>query len=256
MNKFKLFVLILTIISLSTSCKRKKYTEVVEVPLPTSEEKLTMGLPEDVKADEGAFQLVSLPYKYDALIPSIDVLTMETHYSKHYLAYTNGLNKAIAGTELESLPIEDIFKKLDLNNSDVRNNLGGYYNHTLFFETIGPKNNGQPKDSLATKIDLDFGSFENFKTQFINTANSQFGSGWVWLVVDNNGKLQITNTQNQDNPLMPRAVIPGKPILGLDLWENAYYIDYKYKRKKYIDNYFNIINWDKVNEKFESAISK
>jgi len=256
MKKYQLFVIILIFIAFSTSCKRKKYTEVVEVPLPTSEEKRIMGLPEDVKADEGAFQLLPLPYKYDGLTPTIDVLTLETHYSKHYLAHTNALNKALAGTEIENLPIEDILKKLDLNNIELKNNVGGYYNHSLYFETIGSKNEGRPKDTLAAKIDLDFGSFENFKTQFIQTANSQFGSGWAWLVVDKYGKLQITTTQNQDNPLMPRAVISGTPILALDLWEHAYYLDYQYKRRKYIDNYFNIINWKKVSEKFEAAIAK
>ncbi len=255
MKNSQLFVLC-AIIALTISCKRKKYTEVVEVPLPTSEEKVTMGLPDDVKADEGAFQLIALPYKYDALVPNIDVLTMETHYSKHYLAYTNGLNKALAGTELESLPIEDIFKNLDLNNTELRNNLGGYYNHSLFFETIGAKKNEQPKDTLAAKIDLDFGSYENFKTQFTDAASKQFGSGWVWLIVNKYGKLEITSTQNQDNPLMPRALVAGTPILALDLWEHAYYLDYQYKRRKYIDNYFNIINWSKVNEKFEAAITK
>lgn len=253
MNKYPLFVISLLFIALSTSCKRKKYTEVVDVPLPTYEEKLTMGLPEDVSADEGAFGLVALPYKYDAIIPVIDVLTMETHYSKHYLGYTNGLNRALADTEQESSSIEDLLKSLDMNNTELRNNMGGYYNHSLFFETIGPRNNSKPKDSLAAKMNLDFGSFENFKTQFISTANTLVGSGWVWLVVDNAGKLQITTTQNQDNPLMPRATVAGKPILALDLWEHAYYLDYQYRRKKYIDNYFNIINWNKVNEKFEDA---
>ena len=218
MNKYPLFVISLLFIALSTSCKRKKYTEVVDVPLPTYEEKLTMGLPEDVSADEGAFDLVALPYKYDAIIPVIDVLTMETHYSKHYLGYTNGLNRALADTEQESSSIEDLLKSLDMNNTELRNNMGGY-----------------------------------FKTQFISTANTLVGSGWVWLVVDNAGKLQITTTQNQDNPLMPRATVAGKPILALDLWEHAYYLDYQYRRKKYIDNYFNIINWNKVNEKFEDA---
>ena len=201
MNKYQLFVISLLFIALSTSCNRKKYTEVVEVPLPTYEEKRTMGLPEDVSAEEGAFDLVAVPYAYDALIPSIDVLTMETHFSKHYLGYTNGLNKAIADTDLESSSIEDLLKSLDMNNTELRNNMGGYYNHSLFFETIGPRNNSKPKDSLAAKMNLDFGSFENFKTQFISTANTVIGSGWVWLVVDNSGKLQITTTQNQSNTL-------------------------------------------------------
>lgn len=238
------------------SCKRKKYTEVVEVPLPTAEEKLTIGSPDDVKAESGAFELTKLNYSYDALAPNIDAMTMEMHYSKHYLTYTNNLNKALAGSDQENIPIEEIFKKLDMNNSDLRNNIGGYYNHTLYFDIIGPKAGGKPTDTLASAIDKDFGSFENFKTQFEDASNKQFGSGWTWLLVDKTGKLQISSTPNQDNPLMPRAEIAGTPILGLDLWEHAYYLDYQYKRKKYIEAFFNIINWKKVSEKYEEVLSK
>jgi Fe-Mn family superoxide dismutase len=248
-----LLFLPLFVLSIS-SCKRKKYTEVVEVPLPTAEEKMTIGVPDDVKAETGAFEIFKLPYGYDALAPNIDAMTMEMHYSKHYLTYTNNLNKALAGTEQESIPIEDIFKKLDMSNSDLRNNLGGYYNHTLFFNCIGPKAGGKPSDTLASAIDKDFGSFDNFKIKFEDAANKQFGSGWVWLIVDKSGKLQVTSTPNQDNPLMPRAEIPGQPILALDLWEHAYYLNYQYKRKKYIDAFFNIINWKKVGEKYEEAL--
>lgn len=238
------------------SCKRKKYTEVVEVPLPSKEEKMTIGLPEDVKADAGAFELLKLPYNYDALAPNIDAMTMEVHYSKHYLTYTNNLNKALAGTELESLPIEEIFKKLDLNNADLRNNLGGYYNHTLYFDIMAPKAGGKPTDTLASAIDKDFGSFDNFKIQFEDAATKQFGSGWAWLIVDKAGKLQVTSTPNQDNPLMPRAVVAGTPILAIDVWEHAYYLNYQNKRKKYIEAFFNVINWKKVGEKYEEAIKK
>ena len=238
------------------SCKRKKYTEVVEVPLPSKEEKMTIGLPEDVKADAGAFELLKLPYNYDALAPNIDAMTMEVHYSKHYLTYTNNLNKALAGTELESLPIEEIFKKLDLNNADLRNNLGGYYNHTLYFDIMAPKAGGKPSDTLASAIDKDFGSFDNFKIQFEDAATKQFGSGWAWLIVDKAGKLQVTSTPNQDNPLMPRALVAGTPILAIDVWEHAYYLNYQNKRKKYIEAFFNVINWKKVGEKYEEAIKK
>ncbi len=238
------------------SCKRKKYTEVVEVPLPSKEEKMTIGLPEDVKADAGAFELLKLPYNYDALAPNIDAMTMEVHYSKHYLTYTNNLNKALAGTDLESLPIEEIFKKLDLNNADLRNNLGGYYNHTLYFDIMAPKAGGKPSDTLASAIDKDFGSFDNFKIQFEDAAIKQFGSGWAWLIVDKAGKLQVTSTPNQDNPLMPRAVVAGTPILAIDVWEHAYYLKYQNKRKKYIEAFFNVINWKKVGEKYEEAIKK
>jgi Fe-Mn family superoxide dismutase len=181
---------------------------------------------------------------------------MEMHYSKHYLSYTNNLNRVLAGTEFENVPIEDIFKKLDMTNSDLRNNLGGYYNHTLLFEIMSPKAGGKPKDTLSLAIDKDFGSFENFKTLFSDTATKQFGSGWVWLIVDKSGKLQITSSQNQDNPLMPRAEIAGIPILAIDLWEHAYYLSYQYKKRKYIDAFFNVINWKKVSEKYEEAIIK
>ena len=238
------------------SCKRKKYTEVVEVPLPSVEEKMTIGSPEDAKAEPGAFEIVELPFGYDALAPNIDAQTMEIHYSKQYVSFTNNLNKVIAGTESENIPIEDIFKKLDLSNTDIKNNLGGYYNHTLYFNIITPKGGGKPTDTLASAIDKDFGSFEEFKSQFKESANKQFGSGWTWLVVDKAGKLQITNTQNQDNPLMPRAEITGTPILALDLWEHAYYLNYQNNRKKYIENFLNIINWKKVGANFEEAINK
>jgi len=245
-----LFVFTLVLIS----CNDKKLTEVVEVPLPAAEEKMTIGVPDDVKAEEGAFEMVKLPYSYEALAPHIDALTMEMHYSKHYLTYTNNLNKVVAGTEMENTTIEDILKKLDVSNADLRNNAGGYYNHSLFWECMAPKAGGQPKDTLATAITRDFGSFEVFKTQLEDAATKQFGSGWAWLVTDKAGKLQITSTQNQDNPLMPNATIKGTPILALDVWEHAYYLNYQYKRKKYIDAFFNVINWAKVNEKYEEAI--
>ncbi len=252
---FKKSIFFISIIALVTlSCNRKKLTEVVEVPLPTAEEKMIIGNPEDVKADEGTFEMIKLPYSYDALAPSIDAMTMEIHYSKHYLTYTNNLNKVIVGTEQENMAIEDILKKLDISNADLRNNVGGYYNHNLFWESMVPKSGGQPKDSLATAITRDFGSFENFKTQFEDAATKQFGSGWAWLITDKSGKLQVTNTANQDNPLMPNAVIKGTPILALDVWEHAYYLNYQYKRKKYIDAFFNVINWKKVGEKYDEAL--
>jgi Fe-Mn family superoxide dismutase len=236
------------------SCNNKKLTEVVEVPLPSKEEKMLIGSPEDVKAEDGTFKMVALPYSYEALAPHIDALTMELHYSKHYLTYTNNLNKAIAGTELEQLPIEDVLKKLDVSIADLRNNAGGYYNHGLFWENMAPKSSGKPKDSLAVAINRDFGSFESFRNQFEEAASKQFGSGWAWLVTDKAGKLQITSTANQDNPLMSNAVIKGTPILALDVWEHAYYLNYQYKRKKYIDAFFNVINWKKVGERYDEAI--
>lgn len=236
------------------SCNRKKLTEVVEVPLPSAEEKLTIGQPDDVTAEEGQFPLAKLPYEYNALMPSIDILTMEVHYSKHYLTYTNNLNRIVAeDPTLADVAIEDILKKLDMNNADLRNNAGGYYNHTLFWDSMAPKAGGQPKDTLASIITRDFGSFEVLKNQFTDAAEKQFGSGWAWLVVDKAGKLVVTSTPNQDNPLMPKQTIPGKPILCLDVWEHAYYLDYQYKRKKYIEAFFKVINWKKVSERYLEA---
>jgi Fe-Mn family superoxide dismutase len=255
----KLFIIALSI-SLCvgfSSCKRKKLTEVVEVPLPSAEEKITIGHPDDVSADKGEFSLVKLPYQYTDLAPNINMLTMEMHYARHYLTYTNNLNRLVAAdATLTDLAIEDILKKLDLNNADLRNNAGGYYNHSLFFEGLKPKADAEPKDTLATAIIKDFGSFQSFKSQFSEAAEKQFGSGWAWLIVDKTGKLQITNTPNQDNPLMPKQLVTGTPILCLDVWEHAYYLDYQYKRKKYIDNFFNIINWKKVGERYEEAIKQ
>ncbi|MDD2820191.1 MAG: superoxide dismutase [Flavobacterium sp.] len=236
------------------SCNKKKYTEVVEVPLPTAQEKISVGIPDDVKAEDGAFQLEKLPYGYDALAPHISALTLEMHYSKHYLTYTNNLNKAIAGTPLENLTIEEVLSRLDLNDDAIRNNAGGFYNHSMYWKCMGPKAGGQPKGALSDAITKDFGSFENFVTAFKDAATTQFGSGWAWLVVDRSGKLQVTSTQNQDNPLMRNAIIQGTPILALDVWEHAYYLDYQYKRKNYIDAFFNVINWNKVEENYDATI--
>jgi len=239
------------------SCKRKKLTEVVEVPLPSAEEKITIGQPDDVLANEGQFSLIKLPYQYNELEPSIDILTLEVHYSKHYLTYTNNLNKIVeADATLKDLTIEELLKKADETNTDLKNNAGGYFNHGFFWEGMGPKSGGQPKDTLASVITKDFGSFEIFKTQFADAAEKQFGSGWAWLIVDKTGKLVVTSTPNQDNPLMPKQTISGTPLLNLDVWEHAYYLDYQYKRKRYIENYFKVINWKKVSERYEEAIKK
>ncbi|TDP59483.1 superoxide dismutase [Flavobacterium dankookense] len=257
MKKIFLVVVSLSLCFTLPSCNRKKLTEVVEVPLPSAEEKITIGQPDDVNAEDGPFDLIKLPYKYNELAPSISILAMEMHYSKHYLTYTNNLNKLVtADATLTDLAIEDILKKLDLNNADLRNNAGGFYNHGLFFESMAPKAGGQPKDTLAAAITKDFGDFENFKTLFSDAAEKQFGSGWAWLVVDKTGKLQVTSTPNQDNPLMPKQTVPGTPILCLDVWEHAYYLDYQYKRKRYIEAFFKVINWKKVGERYEEAIAK
>lgn len=257
MKKINFLLLSILLIIILISCNGKKLTEVdVEVPLPEVQEKIIVGHPEDVKANEGSFQLEKLPYAYDALSPNISALTMEMHYSKHYLTYANNLNKAVAGTELENLTIEEVVSKLDTNNPEIRNNAGGFYNHTLYWQCMAPKAGGQPKDTLAGAITKKFGSFSDFTTSFKEEAAKQFGSSWVWLIVDKSGNLQITSTQNQDNPLMRNAVVPGTPILALDLWEHAYYLSYQYKRANYVDAFFNVINWNKVSENYEAAIKK
>ena len=237
------------------SCNDNKLTEVVEVPLPTKEEKITIGSPDEVKADPGSFALTKLAFPYDGLAPAIRSLTLETHYSKHYLSYTNTLNKEIVSTEFENMSIEDILKKLDLNNAKLRQNAGGYYNHTLYFNILTPKEQ-TPKDTLSSAINKEFGSFNNLTNQFKGQATKQFGSGWVWLVVDKLGKLQVTTTDNQDNPLMKNALIPGTPIMGIDLWEHAYYLDYQNRKGSYIDAFYQHINWEKVNENYIEALKK
>ncbi len=196
------------------------------------------------------FLLPKLPYSYDALEPYIDAKTMEIHYTKHHAGYTANLNKAVAGSELSKKTIEEILKNLDMKNAALRNNGGGYYNHNLFWEIMGPKKGGRPAGKLAKAIALSFGSFENFKLEFSKAAATRFGSGWVWLNAEKNGKLSICSTPNQDNPLMPGTGCDGDPILGLDVWEHAYYLKYQNKRGDYIEAFFNVIDWDKVAEKF------
>lgn len=199
-----------------------------------------------------AFELPKLPYAYDALEPHIDARTMEIHYTKHHQAYINNLNAAIEGTDLANKNIEDILKNLDMENKAVRNNGGGHFNHTLFWEILAPNAGGQPTGALADAINTAFGSFETFKDTFAKAAATQFGSGWAWLCVKE-GKLEVCATPNQDNPLMPGVSCQGTPILGLDVWEHAYYLHYQNRRPDYINAFFNVVNWNKVAEKFEAA---
>ena len=192
-----------------------------------------------------SFQLPNLSYNHDALEPHIDSKTMQIHHGKHHAGYTNKLNAAIEGTDLEGKSIEEILKNLDMNNSAVRNNGGGYYNHCLFWEIIGPNCGGSPSGKLADAINKDFGSFDEFKSKFSAAAATRFGSGWAWLCVDSDGGLEVCSTANRDNPLMPGEC--GKtPILCLDVWEHAYYLNYQNRRPDYIDAFFNVINWEVV----------
>ncbi|MFN7118437.1 MAG: superoxide dismutase [Saprospiraceae bacterium] len=197
-----------------------------------------------------AFQLPDLPYAFDALEPNIDARTMEIHHGKHHAAYTTNLNNAIAGTELEGKTIEEILANVSKAPVAVRNNGGGFWNHNLFWLVMSPNGGGNPTGAVAEAITRDFGSYDKFKEQFSAAAAGRFGSGWAWLIKDGSGKLSITSTPNQDNPLMDLADVKGTPILGLDVWEHAYYLNYQNRRPDYISAFYNVINWDEVNRRY------
>ena len=199
-----------------------------------------------------SFTLPQLDYAYDALEPHIDARTMEIHHSKHHQGYTNKLNAATKGTENDSKDILDILSNLDMTNMPLRNNAGGYYNHKLFWEIMSPNGNNKMSDELKSAIDNSFGTFDNFKDSFSKAAATRFGSGWAWLCVKD-GQLQICSSANQDNPLMPSIGCGGTPILGLDVWEHAYYLNYQNRRPDYINAFFSVINWGVVSEKFNQV---
>lgn len=197
-----------------------------------------------------AFELPNLKYAFDALEPHIDAKTMEIHHDKHHAGYTSKLNDAVKGTDQEGKNIENILSNLDMENKAVRNNGGGYYNHNLYWEIMSPDGGGKPNGELAAAIDKDFGSFDAFKDAFSKAGAGQFGSGWAWLCVQEGGKLQVCSTANQDNPLMPGIGCGGTPILGMDVWEHAYYLKYQNQRPAYIEAFFNVINWDEVSKRY------
>ena len=197
-----------------------------------------------------SFQLPKLPYAYDALEPYIDARTMEIHYTKHHNGYTTNLNNAIAGTDLESKSIEEILDTLDMSNAAVRNNGGGFYNHTLFWEVMSPNGGGEPSGALADAINTAFGSYDSFKDVFSKAAATRFGSGWAWLCAHKGGAVEVCSSPNQDNPLMDGVGCGGTPILGLDVWEHAYYLNYQNRRPDYINAFFNVINWDEVSKRY------
>lgn len=200
-----------------------------------------------------AFELPKLKYAYDALEPHIDARTMEIHYTKHHQGYTTNLNAAIDGTDLAGKTIENILTNLDMDNKAVRNNGGGFYNHSLFWEVINPEGKGSLSGELKDAIEAEFKSFEAFKDAFSKAAVTQFGSGWAWLCVHKGGKVTVCSTANQDNPLMPGIGCGGTPILGLDVWEHAYYLNYQNRRPDYINAFFNIINWNEVERRYAEA---
>ena len=197
-----------------------------------------------------SFQLPKLPYAYDALEPYIDARTMEIHHSKHHNGYTTNLNNAIGGTDLEEKSILEILEDLDMSNMALRNNGGGFYNHDLFWQVMSPNGGGQPSGELAAAINEEFGSFDGFKEAFSKAAATRFGSGWAWLCVHKGGKVKVCSTANQDNPIMPEIGCGGFPILGLDVWEHAYYLNYQNRRPDYISEFFNVINWDEVSKRY------
>ena len=200
-----------------------------------------------------AFELPKLKYAYDALEPNIDARTMEIHHTKHHQGYTNKLNAAIEGTDLEGKTIENILINLDTDNKAVRNNGGGFYNHSLFWDVMNPEGKGRLSGDLKDAIEAEFGSFEAFKDAFSSAAATRFGSGWAWLCVHEGGKIEVCSTANQDNPLMPGVGCEGTPILGLDVWEHAYYLNYQNRRPDYIEAFFNVINWNEVERRYAEA---
>lgn len=203
-----------------------------------------------------SFQLPNLNYGFSDLEPHIDTRTMQIHHGKHHAGYTNNLNSAIKGSEHENKSIEDILKSLDLNNSAIRNNGGGYYNHCLFWEIMSPNGGGEPSGRLKSAIEKSFGAFEKFKESFTSACGTRFGSGWGWLCAKSDGSLEICSTPNQDNPLMPGVGCGGTPILGLDVWEHAYYLNYQNRRPDYIKAFFNVVDWSVVSKKHDSVTEK
>ncbi len=199
-----------------------------------------------------SFELPQLPYAFDALEPHVDARTMEIHHGKHHAGYTNKLNTAIADTENEGKSIEDILKNLDMNNAALRNNGGGFYNHSLFWSVMSPNGGGLPTGELADAINEAFGDFDTFKSAFSKAAATRFGSGWAWLC-STNGKLDVCSSANQDNPLMPSIGCGGIPILGIDVWEHAYYLNYQNRRPDYVSAFFNVVNWEEVSARYAAS---
>jgi superoxide dismutase, Fe-Mn family len=197
-----------------------------------------------------AFTLPALPYSFNALEPHIDAKTMEIHHGKHHNTYVTNLNNAVAGKPEENLSIDEICKDISKYPVAVRNNGGGHWNHSFFWTIMGPNAGGKPSGAIADAINSAFGSFDEFKTKFAAAGAGRFGSGWAWLIVDGSGKLQITSTPNQDNPLMDVAEVKGKPVLGLDVWEHAYYLNYQNRRPDYITAFWNVVNWNEVAKRF------
>lgn len=198
-----------------------------------------------------AYTFMELPYSYDALEPHFDTMTMEIHYSRHHNGYYNNFMSALEGTDLPKDNLKDIFTSISKHGAALRNNGGGYYNHNIFWNSLSPNGGGTPTGSLGEAIDKKWGNLENFKKEFAQAATTRFGSGWAWLILNRNGELEITSTPNQDNPLMDTAEVKGQPLLGLDVWEHAYYLKYQNKRPDYINAFWNIVNWDFAQKNYD-----
>jgi superoxide dismutase, Fe-Mn family len=203
---------------------------------------------------DGMHTLPALAYAYDALEPHFDARTMEIHHTKHHQAYITNLNNAINGTALAEKSLEDIFASMSQHSAAVRNNGGGHWNHTFFWEILSPNGGGKPSGKLLSAIEAKFGSFDSFKEEFAKAGMTRFGSGWAWLLVDANGQLQVSSTPNQDNPLMDVADVKGTPILGLDVWEHAYYLLYQNRRADFISSFWNVVNWADVEKRYDALV--
>lgn len=253
--KYNRLLVVLLTLTIAVSCKKSTLVEQVDVPAtPIEVVKIKSGTsnPSDVKAIEGNFKMFTLPYDYKALEPHFDATTAEIHYSKHHLGYVNTLNKVTKGTKYELLSLNDIFKNLNLADTEVRNNAGGVYNHNFFWESMAANAGGEPEGNLMEAISKDFGTYDAFRTQFTETALKVVGSGWVWLISDRSGKLKIVTSSNNDNPLMRNLGISGIPILNLDMWEHAYYLKFQNKKREYVNTFFSVINWEEALKKYDS----
>jgi Fe-Mn family superoxide dismutase len=253
--KLNQFLAIISVVTIVISCKKNTLVEVVDVPAtPIETVKVEVGTskPSDVKAIEGAFEMYILPNDYKGLEPHFDATTVEIHYSKHHLGFANNLNKAVIGTKYEVLTLNDIFKNLNLSDTEIRNNAGGFYNHNFFWGNMAANAGGEPEGDLMEAIIRDFGSFDAFRSQFTEASLKIVGSGWTWLVSDKTGKLRIVTTPNNDNPLMKNLGFSGIPLLNLDMWEHAYYLKFQNRKREYANTFFSVINWAEVLKKYNA----
>lgn len=250
----RIFLLSTTLLLTAVGCGKKDNLYEVDVPtvaIDSNQDRYNRIKPSDVKAKDGVFRMPGLNYQYTDLMPSMSPQTIEEHYAKIHLRFADNLNIAVKGTPMEAQSIEEILSSPDMENTFLRNNAGGYYNHNLFWDILSPQGGGEPTGNIAGLIRRDFGSFEQFKTQFSNKAKGIFGSGWVWVILKKNGSISITTTSNEDNPLMTSNPEQGFPLFNLDMWEHAYYLQHKNNKQGYIDDFFKIIDWKKVNYRLD-----